>query len=128
MTKRLLHYNARLRDTARCLRRNMTESEGALWFRLRGKQLLGVQFYRQKPIGDYVVDFYAPKARLVIEVDGSQHAQEEYARRDKGRDNYLTELGIKVLRFNSRDVLKDTGSVVELIYSAMKDRLDQKSP
>ena len=106
----------------------MTESEGALWFRLRGKQLLGVQFYRQKPIGDYVVDFYAPKARLVIEVDGSQHAQEEYARRDKGRDNYLTELGIKVLRFNSRDVLKDTGSVVELIYSAMKDRLDQKSP
>jgi very-short-patch-repair endonuclease len=63
---------------AREFRKNMTEAEQALWFRLRRKQLLDVQFYRQRPIGNHVVDFYAPSAKLVIEVDGSQHLEKDH--------------------------------------------------
>ena len=60
----------------------MTDSENVLWLRLRRKQLLGVQFYHQKPIGNYVVDFFAPRARLVVEVDGSQHMEDPLVRAD----------------------------------------------
>ena len=93
----------------------MTESERVLWSRLRGKQLLGVQFYRQKPIGKYIVDFYAPKAKLVIEVDGLQHLEDNQVAKDKVRDKYLAANGLKVLRFNSREVSLETDRVVEAI-------------
>src|SRR4051794_4161542 len=68
-----LTYGRTLKPIARLLRREMTDAEQRLWFRLRRKQLEGVQFYRQKPIGPYIVDFFAPTIDLVIEVDGSQH-------------------------------------------------------
>ena len=68
----MLNYNANLKDKARQLRKNLTDSERALWSRLRNKQILNIQFYRQKPIGEYIVDFFAPRAKLVVEVDGSQ--------------------------------------------------------
>lgn len=61
----MLRYNAHLKDKARQLRKNLTDSELALWSRLRNKQLLGIQFYRQKPLGRYIVDFFAPRAHLV---------------------------------------------------------------
>ena len=68
----MLAYKPQLRPLARRLRAAMTDAEHRLWFRLRRKQLLWVQFYRQKPIGKYIVDFYAPAVALVIEVDGGQ--------------------------------------------------------
>ena len=71
----MLRYAASLKGRARALRKSLTESETALWSRLRGKQLLNIQFYRQRPIGQYIVDFFAPRARLVVEVDGSQHME-----------------------------------------------------
>jgi hypothetical protein len=80
MPRRILLYNNKLKYRARFLRKNMTESEQKLWSRLRGKQLLGVQFYRQKPIGNFIVDFFAPKAELLVEVDGSQHSEEHNRR------------------------------------------------
>ena len=80
----------------------MTDSERVLWTRLRGKQLLGLQFYRQKPIADYIVDFYSPKAKLVIEIDGSQHLEDKHTEKDRYRDERLHGLGLKVIRFNSR--------------------------
>ena len=123
----MLNYNANLKDKARQLRKNLTDSEKALWSRLRNKQLLGIQFYRQKPIGDYIVDFFAPKAKLVVEVDGSQHMVGKYGQKDGIRDGHLTSLGLKVLRFNSREVLKDSNAVVEAIYQMLTDQL-QKSP
>lgn len=119
----MLRYNENLKDTARQLRKNMTESENAIWARLRRKQLLGVPFYRQKPIGRYIVDFYAPRAKLVVEVDGSQHCQAEGSERDKERDRYLAGLGLDVVRFNSREVLTNTDEVVEAIYRKMKVKL-----
>ena len=70
----MLKYDAPLKRLARRLRRDMTDPEHKLWFNLRRKQLDGVPCYRQKPVGPYIVDFYLPEIRLVIEVDGSQHA------------------------------------------------------
>jgi len=128
MQKRLLRYSGKLKEIARTLRRNMTESEQVLWSRLRGKQLLGVQFYRQKPIGNYIVDFFAPRAELVVEVDGSQHFMMDHPEKDRERDRYLMSRGIRVLRFNSRAVLRDTDSVVEAIHQAMQQRLHKEIP
>jgi very-short-patch-repair endonuclease len=79
-----------------------------------------VQFYRQKPIGGYVVDFFAPKANLVIEIDGSQHGSGNQVELDKQRDRYLSDLGLKVLRFNSREALINTNEVAEVIHREMR--------
>jgi very-short-patch-repair endonuclease len=67
----------------------MTDPDRSGWGRLRRKQVCSVQFYRQKPIGNYIVDFYAPKAKIVVEVDGSQHMESEQAARDSQRDAFL---------------------------------------
>ena len=69
----MLPYNRRLKTKARSLRTNPTDAELHLWYRLRRKQILGVQFYRQNPIGNYIADFYAPAVNLVVELDGAQH-------------------------------------------------------
>ncbi len=124
----MLKYNAHLKDKARRLRRNLTDSEAVLWSRLRNKQLLGLQFYRQKPIGEHIVDFFAPRASLVVEVDGSQHLEGEHALKDRSRDRYLGSLGLKVLRFNSREVLEESGAVVEAIYRTVAEQLSAKIP
>jgi len=121
----MLKYNPKLKANARQLRQNLTDSELSLWRRLRGKQLAGVQFYRQKPIGRYIVDFYAPKARLVIEIDGSQHLEAVQAAKDRERDEYLGRLGLTVLRINGRQVLKETEAVVELIYQTIATQMTQ---
>jgi very-short-patch-repair endonuclease len=116
----MLPYNKYLKTKARELRANLTLGEKKLWSRLRGSQLLGVQFYRQKPIGDYIVDFYAPKAKLVVEVDGSQHLTGDHVESDQQRDLYLSGMGLKVLRFNSREVLANTDEAVEVIHRTMR--------
>ena len=118
----MLRYNANLRNKARQLRKNLTYSESALWARLRNKQFLGVQFYRQKPIGEYIVDFYAPRAKLVVKVGGSQHTQGDHVQKDRRRDEYLASLGLNVLHFNSREVSKENDSVVEVICRTSIDR------
>jgi len=124
----MLPYNDNLKFNARQLRRNMTDAEQVLWARLRKKQLLGVQFYRQKPIGRHIVDFFAPKAKLVVEVDGSQHFLEDHVLRDKQRDIDLSNLGLLVLRFNNLQVLRETDAVIEIILSTLSERLKQKIP
>lgn len=123
----MLQYKQHLKNKARRLRKNMTDSERALWSRLRGKQLLGIQVYRQKPIGEYIVDFFIPKAKLVVEVDGSQHLISGNVERDRKRDAYLQDIGLMVLRFNSRDVLKKTDAVVEKMARTVRERLNRKS-
>lgn len=116
-------YAKGLKDNARCLRQNMTDSEQRLWSRLRGKQLLGVQFYRQKPLGPYIVDFYAPRVNLVVEVDGSQHFEAEHLKRDEVRDQFLAKQGLRVLRFDSRQMLIETDAVVETVFRAVAESL-----
>jgi len=73
----MLPYYPELKPPARVLRRTMTDAEHLLWSRVRGQQIGPVPFYRQKPLGGYIVDFHAPKAKLVIEVDGSPHREPE---------------------------------------------------
>ena len=69
----MLSYSKNLKEYSRMLRRNTTDAERLLWSKIRGEQLKGCQFNRQKPIGNYIVDFYCRKANLVIEIDGGQH-------------------------------------------------------
>lgn len=109
-------YNKKLKQASRDLRNNMTEAEKLLWSRLRNKQILGVQFYRQKPILNYVVDFYCPAANVVVECDGSQHYTIEGLETDRIRDEALAQLGLKVLRFDNGQVMGQLDDVVEVIY------------
>ena len=97
----------------------MTDAENTLWLKLRRKQLKGYPFYRQKIIGEYIVDFYCPRANLVIELDGGQHYAEAGKAKDKTRDDVLIEMGIKVLRFSDRDVFENIGGVMEGIWSCL---------
>jgi very-short-patch-repair endonuclease len=119
----VLRYNPRLKGRARSLRANLTDAEQRLWARLRRKQILGVQFYRQKPIGNYIADFYAPAARLVVEVDGSQHFEPTQAEHDRRRTAYLKELGLRVLRYTDRQVLLELDSVAEEIFRAVEKKI-----
>jgi len=97
----------------------MTDAENMLWLKLRQKQLKGCSFYRQKIIGKYIVDFYCPKANLVVELDGGQHYSETGQEKDRTRDNVLREMGIKVLRFSDGDVFENIGGVMEGIWSCL---------
>ena len=112
----MLSYENKLNVHSRRLRHGMTDAEIKLWLRLRGKQILGIQFYRQKPIGNYIVDFYAPKAQLVVELDGSQHFLENQIVKDKQRDHYLQSKGLTVIRFNNLQTLQELEGVVEIIF------------
>lgn len=122
----MLKYNAKLKQPARKLRADMPDAERLLWSRLRGKQILGVQFYRQKPLGQFIVDFHAPAANLVVEVDGSQHFDEAGQVSDRRRDAYLGSLGLRILRFDNLQVLKETETVLEMIFGVVGERV--KSP
>ena len=119
----MLRYRSNLKPTGRRLRSEMTECERLLWSRLRRKQLHGVQFYRQKPIGNYIVDFYAPAARLVVEVDGSQHQDRIHAQNDAHRDESLKSQGLRVLRFTNSQVADDLDAVVWFVAEALKSPL-----
>ena len=119
----MLGYKSGLKLISLRLRSEMTESERLLWSRLRRKQLHGTQFYRQKPIGSYIVDFYAPAARLVVEVDGSQHQDNIHAQNDAHRDESLKGQGLRVLRFTNLQVLQDLDSVVGVVAEALKSPL-----
>ncbi len=111
----MLPYNGNLKQYSRQLRKNMTDAERQLWAKIRMKQLKGCPFYRQKPIGDYIVDFFCPRAKLVIEVDGSHHLVGETIEYDSIRDEYLSSFGLRVLRFTNTDVLTNIKGVVERI-------------
>ena len=109
-------YNKNLKQPSRDLRNNMTDAEKLLWSKLRNNQILGLQFYRQKPLLNFIVDFYCPAANLVIECDGGQHYTEEGLDADRLRDEALAQLGLKVLRFDNGQVIRQIDGVVEQIY------------
>lgn len=98
----------------------MTDAEQLLWKHVRRKQLCEIQFYRQKPIGNYILDFYAPAVRLVIEIDGGQHFFDEHLKRDRKRDAYLASMSLKVLRFDNWQILKSLDDVLAEIYRQIK--------
>jgi len=112
----MLLYNTKLKKYSQELRKNMTDAERLLWSKLRGKQLISFQIYRQRIIANYIVDFYCPKASLVIEIDGGQHYTDEGKREDKIRDDDLRNQGFKVLRFSDKEVFENLKEVAEKIF------------
>ena len=97
------------------LRRNQTDAERRLWRHLRSRRLLGLRFRRQHPIGPYFADFACLELRLVIELDGGQHADPRGLERDRVRTAALEERGYEVIRFWDNDVLRDTQAVLATI-------------
>lgn len=108
-----LPYNKNLAEKAKELRKNSTLSEVLLWNKLKNRQFHGIKFIRQKPILDYIVDFYSPDLKPVIEIDGISHAdKEEY---DEEREKRLKELGLTVVRFSDKQVKNNMyGVLLEL--------------
>ena len=105
-------YSKELKERSRQLRSEMTDAERLLWSKLRMRQLNDLIFYRQKPIGVYIADFYCPKAKMVIELDGGQHYSNEGIEYDKTRDEYMSGLGLRVLRFTNTEVLGNIEGVI----------------
>ena len=105
---------------ARKLRREMTPHERKLWYMfLRNYP---VKFYKQKIIGRYIVDFYCAPAKLVVEIDGTQHYEEDGKASDRTRDEKLGSLGLTVLRFSNRDIDRDFQAVCEMIDHTIRER------
>jgi very-short-patch-repair endonuclease len=114
----MLPCNKNLKQFSRALRKNMTEAERLLWSKLRGKQLK-FQFYRQRIIGNYIADFYCPKAKLVIELDGGQHYEVDGMEKDMARDAFMSKMGLNVLRFSDRDVFTNLEVILKEIWNRL---------
>ena len=108
-----IFYTPKLKQLSRTLRKNSTLSEVLLWNKLKGRQICGCQFMRQKPIGNYIMDFYCSKLKLAIEIDGISH--DSKFKEDKERQKDLEKLGISVIRFNDLNLKKDIDSVLRTI-------------
>ena len=113
-----LKYNPKLKKRARELRKNSTSSEIKLWKSLRRGQIRGYTFNRQKPIDEFIVDFYNKKLRLIIEIDGSSHDDKQGY--DQERQNRLEALGCTVIRFYDHDVMKHLDGVLFKIEETVK--------
>lgn len=102
------------------MRRAMTEAELKLWNELRAHRLMGLSFRRQLPIARYIVDFACPSKKLIVEIDGSQHGEEDNRRADEVRTRRLKEDGWTVLRFWNDDVVNDIEGVCDHIVAAAR--------
>lgn len=111
-----------LLDKARELRANPTETEKLLWVFLRGRQMCGIKFRRQHPIGTHIVDFYSHEARLVIELDGGQHGDDCQRLYDAKRTAELERLGLRVLPFWNNEVLAETDGVLLRIRHVLAEQ------
>ena len=111
----ILPYSPKLKELARRLRKSSTLSEILLWQHLKGKQMLGYDFHRQKPIDDYIVDFFCNELMLAIEIDGVSHEFEEVYVKDMAREQRLESLGVHFLRVDDREVKKDINNVLQAI-------------
>ncbi len=118
----LLKYHRNMNIFARELRSNMTVAETVLWKQIRKRQIYGVQFYRQKPLGIFIVDFFAPKAKIVIEVDGEYHQESNILRNDHRRDQFFKMNDILVLRYSNDQVLHNFKDVFYDIRNKVKAR------
>ena len=114
-------YDSFATSRAKELRKNMTEQERRLWYGYL--RTYSVKFYRQRPVGSYILDFYCSKARLAIELDGGQHYAEDESTRDRYRTEDLQRLGITVLRFSNLDVDRNFKGVFEQIDRAVQQRI-----
>ena len=104
-----------LKTKRKHLRNNSTEAEILLWTCLKGKQLDGRKFRRQHSISNYIVDFYCPEEKLVVELDGDFHFEDEVKKYDENRTGFINSLGIKLIRFENQEVLYNIDNVLKSI-------------
>jgi very-short-patch-repair endonuclease len=116
---KIIRYNPYLRTLARKLRKESTLSEILLWQQIKSKSL-GVEFHRQVPIDNYIVDFYCHELNLVIEIDGSSHHDEEVEKNDFSRQERLEGLGIKFIRFDDLEIKKNMQHVLASLEIRIK--------
>ena len=115
MRRKIIPYHPKLKELAKKLRKNMTLGEVLLWNELKQKRMLGYDFDRQKPIDNFIVDFYCKDLQLAIEVDGNSHNSDEAIEKDVIRQKRLESLGVKFLRFDDIEVKKDMVNVLRTI-------------
>ncbi|MEM7063052.1 MAG: endonuclease domain-containing protein [Cyanobacteria bacterium P01_B01_bin.77] len=115
MKHRIISYNPKLKERARRLRQSMTKGEIILWQKLKRKQMMGYDFDRQRPIDQFIVDFYCKALHLAIEVDGSSHDSLEAQERDHERQVRLEALGVSFLRFRDEQVKQNIDDVCQAI-------------
>ena len=125
MKRPIIPYNPKLKKLARKLRNNSTFSEVILWQKLKGKQIQGVDFHRQRPVDNYIVDFICSELWLVIELDGYTHNLNDVALRDERKEARLQELGLKVIRFWDEEVLNDIDGVLRVIHAVVREQRDK---
>ncbi len=113
--KKFLYNNQKLRERRRELRRRQTNPEEKLWQKIRDRQLKNYKFYRQYSIGPYILDFYCPKVRLAVELDGKSHSSIDAQIYDKERTQYLSGAQVRVLRFNNSEILENLNNVIAKI-------------
>ncbi len=118
-----IRYNPKLKSKARRLRKEGTKAEALLWLCLKGRKIGGYQFTRQKPIGNYIVDFYCPRLGLAIEIDGITHDHKQAY--DRKRQREIESQGISILRFFDDDVKTNLDEVVKVIADWVEQ---QRSP
>ena len=104
---------------ASALRRAETDAERSLWQHVRNRKLSGAKFRRQQPIGPYIVDFFCPEAKLIIELDGSHHDRDRQSEMDRCRTRFLVEVGYRILRFWNSDVQQNLAGVLHQIGLAL---------
>ena len=115
MEEHIVHYNPKLKARARELRNNSTQGEMVLWQRLKKSQMMGYDFDRQKPIDQFIVDFYCKALALAIEIDGSIHDSESAQLYDAERQAHLESLGIHFLRFRNAEVIAHPNAICQKV-------------
>jgi len=109
------YYNPKLKEKARRLRKESTKAEIRLWKHLKGGQMMGYDFHRQKPAGNYILDFFCNRLALAIEVDGYTHRLPDVVKKDTVKEEHLRRMGISVLRFKDEEVMNHIVAVMERI-------------
>jgi very-short-patch-repair endonuclease len=117
----MIPRNKSLRNRSTELRNDSTKQENHLWYDFLRKCCM--QFYRHRIIGNYIVDFYCPKAKLVIELDGSQHYEKEAAEYDSVRTEYINSLGLQVIRFSNKDIDDNFAAVCQVVEEILSQLL-----
>ncbi|MHA7943494.1 endonuclease domain-containing protein [Formosa sp. 3Alg 14/1] len=119
--RKIIPYDPKLKAYARSLRNNSTKAEIYLWLKLKGKQMHGYDFHRQKPIDRFIVDFFCYELMLGIELDGFTHESIEVQRKDEIKEKRLNQLGVSVLRFTDAEVKTQMESVLRAILDYIED-------
>ncbi|MBI4224158.1 MAG: endonuclease domain-containing protein [Deltaproteobacteria bacterium] len=122
-----IYNKLKLKPLKRQLRRDSTKAERIVWNLVRNRQIGNLKFLRQSGVGNFILDFYCPKLKFAIEIDGGHHSDDEVERSDALRTKYLNSFGIKVLRFWNNDVLYNSEGVYKAIVNSIEELLPSSS-